>query len=379
MSHIGAEHGASHLDHRFPMLLLVALSALSAACAPAPEPVRARSIAAAIAEKLPIFQRRANQSEDRRRFKDAPVYIDGRRVGVIRPLEVPASLKPRMRTRPGAPPAPRYSIAEYLQAVGGDLARIKELHLYGGRGRISVVSGDELRRHKDDLFFLFTAGTRGKPRIGWPTTGIESKGGSIDLVQAAVAYQEKEPPALDLKKGVLLTADHQPIEGIPYAPAEEVKGTRFYTDGVLAGWMKRKTLPSSILLPGAGVDSGLFSLRAFVESLGVDPHKVKAIELVQDDDAVARLPGSALLSDPPLAFKLPRRNQGNLVLLLPSAVLASPPPDAPATVPVRISAVQLFSGITPPARAYAKLADLMDREGDRDRGEPGSNDPQGDP
>ena len=380
MSHIGAEHGGSHLDHRGPMLLLVALGALSAACSPQPEPIRARSIAAAVAEKLPVFQKKQQQqSDDRRRFKDAPVYIDGRRAGVIRPLEVPAGLRPRMRTRPGAPPAPRYSIAEYIQAVGGDLAKVKELHLYGGRGRISVISGDELRRHKDDLFFLFTAGTRGKPRIGWPTSGIESTGGSIDLMQAAVVYQEKEPPALDLKNGVLLTADNKPIEGIPYAPAEEVKGTRFYDDGVLAGWMKRKTLPSSILLPGAAEDSGLFSLRAFVESLGVDPHKVKAIELVQDDDAVARLPGSALLSEPPLAFKLPRRNQGNLVLLLPSSAFPSAPPGSPATVPVRISAVQLFSRLAPPARTYAKLADVMTPEEDRDRRGPGSSEPQGDP
>ena len=378
MSHIPAEHTGSHLDHRCPTLLFVALGALSLACSPPPEPVRARSIAAAIAEKLPVFKTKANQSEDRRRFKDAPVYIDGKRVGVIRPLEVPASLKPRMRTRPGATPAPRYSIAEYIAAVGGDPAKVKELHLYGGRGRISIIAGDELRKHKDDFFFLFTGGTRGKPRIGWPPTGIQSTG-TIDLVQAAVVYQDRPPPAYDAKKGVLLTADNKPIEGIPYAPAEEVKGTRFYADGVLAGWMKRKTLPSSILLPGADQASGLFSLRAFIESLGVNPLEVKAIELVQDDDPVARLPGSALAADPPLTFKLPRRNQGNLVLLLPSSVFPDAPAGAPATVPVRISAIQLFSKVPAPTRTHARLEDVIDKEADRDRRGPGSSEPQGEP
>ena len=401
MSHISAEYAASHLDHPEPSLvpaprsaptaarrpptalprrLLVPLLAgllglLAAACSRAPEPIRARSLASRIAEKWPRFTRKANQSEERRRFKDAPVYIDGKRVGVIRPLEVPSSLKPRMRTRPGATPAPRYSIAEYIDAVGGDLAKVRQLHLYGGRGRISVIAGDELRKHKEDLFFLFTAGTRGKPRIGWPLNGIESNG-SIDLVQAAVVYQEREPPTYDGKKGTLFFADHKPIDGIPYAPAEEVKGTRFYADGVLAGWMKRKILPSSILLPGAAADSGLFSLRAFIESLGVDPRKVKVIELVQDDDAVARLDGAALTKDPPLTFKLPRRNQGNLVLLLPVSLFPAAPADAPATVPVRISAVQLFLRLAPPKRTYATLDQVVEKEGDRK--DPGSNNAQGD-
>lgn len=374
-------------------ILLAAAAALGLGCSPSPKAERARSIAAAIAEKLPLRQKpKQHQSDDRRRFRDAPVYIDGRRSGVLRPLEIPAGLTPRMRIRPGATPTPRYSIAEYIQAVGGDLAKVRECHLYGGRGRISIIPGDELRKHRNDLFVLFTGGARGKPRIGWPPDGIRSNG-SIDLVQAIVVYQEKEPPSFDPKKGVLFFADGRPIDGIPYAPAEEVKGTRFYADGKLAGWMKRKTLPSSVLLPGAALDSGLFSLAAFVETLGVDPRKVKAIELVQDDDAVARLDGAALVKDPPLTFKLPRRNQGNLLLLVPvSAFGAAAPATLPAssasasagaqaTVPVRISAVQLFLRMPPPKRTYARPEDVLEKEGDRDRdrdrGEPGSTEPQG--
>ncbi|MEZ4297487.1 MAG: hypothetical protein R3B70_21175 [Polyangiaceae bacterium] len=354
----------------------------SVGCEPSPKAPHIRSIAALVAEKWPIFQlkQKRNQSDDRRRYKDAPVYIDGRRSGVIRALEVPPSVRPRMRIRPGSPPAPRYSIAEYIAAEGADLPKVREVHLYGGRGRVTVVSGDEVRKHREDLFFLFTAGARGKPRIGWPTTGIEARGGSLDMVQAVAVYQEKEPPILNEKKGFLHFADGEPIDGIPYAPPEEVKGTRFYLDGVLSGWMKRKTLPNSVILPGAGLDSGLFSLRAFIESLGLDPAQVKAIELVQDDDAVARLDGKALTGDPPLAFQLPRRNQGNLVLLVPRKALRSPAPEMPEAVPIRVSAVQLFSKLAPPTRTYAKAADLIEPPDARDRRQGGgSTDDQGGP
>jgi hypothetical protein len=364
--------------------LLAVIAALGAACSPSPPPPRARSMVAAIAEKWPVLKPpTANVSEEKRRFKDAPVYIDGRRVGVIRPLEVPAKLKPRMMKRPGHAPVPRFSIAEYIEAAGGDLAKVREVHLYGGRTRISVVSGDELRKHRENLFFSFTGGSRGKPRIGWPENGIETHGGSIDIVVAVAVYIEKEPPVLDEKEGVLRFSDGKAIEGIPYAPNEELKGTRFYVDGALAGWMKRKTLPNSVLVPGADITSGRFSLGAFVASLGVDLKKVRAIELLQEDDAVARLDGSALSKDPPIAFTLPRRSQGNILLWLPPSTFQSPPPGL-ESIPVRISAVQLFLKVAPPTRKYVPLADVIEPEGkdrDQDRGnrEPGSGGNQGDP
>ncbi len=388
MSHISAEQSGSHLDHlrstagstprrRIIPFALFVLSWLIAGCTPSPAPVRARSIAAIIAEKLPILRPpQQNVADERRRFKDAPVYIDGRRVGVIRPLEVPGTLKPYMRKRPGAAPTPRYSIAEYISAAGGHLPKVREVHLYGGRARVSIISGDELRKHTKDFFFLFTGGARGKPRIGWPTDGIKTNS-SIDIVMAVAVYEDRDPPTFDPKEGVMRLADGKAIEGIPYAPAEELKGTRFYADGVLVGWMKRKTLPNSILLPGADVASGQFSLAAFIASLGVDPRKVRGIELIQDDDAVAHLDGSALVREPTLAFTLPRRSQGNLVLGLPPKVFSPPPPDS-SPVPVRVSAVQLFLKTAPPTRTYAKVGDLVEKEGDRERRGSGSGSDQGD-
>ncbi len=334
-------------------------------------------MAAILAEKLPILRPpQQNVADDRRRFKDAPVYVDGRRVGVIRPLEVPAGLKPYLRKRPGAAPTPRYSIAEYIAAAGGHLEKVREVHLYGGRSRVAIISGDELRKHTKDFFFLFTGGARGKPRIGWPTEGIKTNA-SIDMVVAVAVYEEKEPPTFDEKEGVMRLADGKAIEGIPYAPAEELKGTRFYADGALVGWMKRKTLPNSILVPGADVASGQFSLAAFVASLGVDPRKVRGIELIQDDDAVAHLDGASLVRDPPLVFTLPRRSQGNLVLWLPPSVFSPPPPDK-SPIPIRISAVQLFLRAVPPTRSYAKVETLVEKEGDRERQGSGSGNDQGD-
>lgn len=390
MSHLPTEQFTSHLDQPRSrgtsrgrwlriLLLLGAATALSAtACKPVPPPVRARSMAAALADRIPTWRRpQANQSDERRRFKDAPVYIDGQRVGVVRPLEAPANLKPRLRMQEGLPPAPRFSIAEYIEAAGGDLAKVREVHLYGGRTRVVIVPGDELRKHREDLLFSFTAGHHGKPRISWPPTGIQVNT-RIDIVGAVAVYQNKAPPILERKAGFLHFGDGKEIEGIPYAPNEELKGTRFYADGKLLGWMKRKTLPNSLLMPGADASSGQFSLTAFVASLGVDPKTVRTIELVQDDDAVARLDGSALTREPPLAFTLPRRNQGNLVLALPVTAFQGPPPGAGRTVPVRISAVQLFLKSAPPKRTYAKPADVIDQEADREARDPGSKNDQAD-
>lgn len=387
MSHIIAEQLDSHLDHSGPMLgagargcillsMLFFVGVLGG-CSPSPAPVRARSIASRIAEKLPVLRPpQQNVSDDRRRFKDAPVYIDGRRVGVIRPLEIPTTLKPYLRKRAGVAPAPRYSVAEYIAAAGGHIDKVREVHLYGGRTRVSIISGDEVRKHSKNLFFLFTGGARGKPRIGWPTDGIKTNS-SIDIVMAVAVYEEKEPPVFDEKEGVMRLADGKAIEGIPYAPAEELKGTRFYADGVLVGWMKRKILPNSMLVPGADLASGQFSLPAFVASLGVDLRKVKAIELVQDDDAAARIDGGALVREPPLVFTMPRRSQGNLVLWLPPTTFQPPPPDK-EKVPIRISAVQLFLKTAPPQRSYAKVEDLLEKEGDREHRGSGSGGDQGD-
>ncbi|MBK8252825.1 MAG: hypothetical protein IPK82_09170 [Polyangiaceae bacterium] len=357
---------------------LVFLALLPSACTPDGPVVRARSMAAILAEKLPIVpNKRPRQASEGRRMKDAPVYIDGRRVGVLRPLEIPSVLKPRMRK--GSVPAPRYSIAEYIEATGGNLSKVRAVHLIGGRGRVAVLSGAEVNKHREDLLFLFTSGTRGKPRIGWPPGGIVVNS-SIDIVQAVAVYQDKEPPQFNDKKGILHFGDNVPIEGIPYAPNEELKGTRFYYDGSLKGWMKRKTLPNSVLLPGADLASGLFSFSAFIEQLGIDPRKVKAVELVQDDDAVTRLDGRMLVQNPPLAFKLPRRNQGNLVLLLPKSTFPKAPDNLPETLPVRVSAVQLFFSQPPPTRSYANVADLLEpADAKSNNSGDGSGTDQGDP
>ena len=79
----------------------------------------------------------------------------------------------------------------------------------------------------------------------------------------------------------------------------------------------------------------------------------------------------------PLVFTMPRRSQGNLVLWLPPTVFSPPPPDK-SPVPVRISAVQLFLKVAPPARTYAPVESLVEKEGDRERRGSGSGSDQGD-
>lgn len=311
-------------------------------------PILAERLPAALPQRLP---------ERQRRFREAGFYVDGRLVGVLRRAELPPAMKVRQQRLLDGREVPRFAFSDYLDAIGVDLASVRQMHVYGGRNRASIVEGDELRRLRERLTFSFTRGDRGKARMEWPDEPVRVNT-TIDVIVAVAVYRDKLPPTYVKEKRYFAFDDGVPIEGIPYAPPEDSRGTRVYSDGRLVAIVKRRTLPNSVLVPGAGLGRPRFSLDAYLASVGVQLDEARTIELVAGDDVIARFAASAWRTEGErLAFSLPRRSQGQIAVRLPAANRGSPiRPQAPEAV-VKVSSVQVFSKSTPPQRAVVPIDD----------------------
>lgn len=358
--------------------LLVRISTLAAAalvlagCHAPGRPPQVKRLRALVAERLPIFQP-DRLPEQKRRFREAAVYVDGKPIGVLKHSELPPTLPLRKQRLADGRLVPRWRFSEYLTAAGVPFERVRAAHFLGGRDRAAIVAGDELRRQRDALLFSFTRGDAGKPRVHWPPGIVMNT--SIDTLAAVALYVDKEPPAYDSRDHSFSFADGKPIEGVPYAlPEEALKGTRVYVDGALVSAMKRKTLPNSMLVPGSDESAPRFSLDAWLTSAGVDPAAARATFLLSGEDVITRLgPKEWAAERSALAFSLPRRSQGRILLHLPredAAVVAAGP--AVADPSLRVSAILVYRSVAPPTPPIARLAELVAAEA------PGSGKNQGD-
>ena len=269
------------------------------------------------------------------------MYIDGKVVAVLKHSELPLSLKSRILWDN----FPMYRVAEYLQAIGANLTKIREVHFYGG-SRQAIITGSELRKFKDKLMFAFTQADRGKPRMEWPQGGLKVNT-HIDIIAALVVYQDKVPPTIHRTRREMYLAfeDGKKIDGIPYVPAEEnIKGTRVYMDGVLTGAAKRKTLPSDFQVPDTDADPR-FELVPYLKSLGVRTEGLQAVDFIAGDDTIARMTPKAWTdASAGLVFSLPRRNKGQMMVHFP-------PAKGPVTSgQARVSAIAVYRRLTPPER-----------------------------
>ena len=279
----------------------------------------------------------------RARFREATVYVDGNPKGFLRALEMPPSLKTHpMTSKTGT--VERYYVAEYLQALGVDIAKVQTLHFYGGR-RIAVVAGSELRRFATVLSFEYAGGDRGKPRMHFPGGDFQTNT-SVDMISGIAVYIEKEAPAFVTKggEGYLAFADGKPIDGVPYAPEEQLKGTRVYVDGALVSTLKRKLLPNELLLDEKATGPSEFSLAKYLESVGASTKGARAIDLITGDDVVQRIDGKDWDKQKlTFAFTIPARSQGQLVIDIPST----------NGLKAKISTIQIFARMEPPKRWIA--------------------------
>jgi hypothetical protein len=256
------------------------------------------------------------------RWRDAGVYVDGKPIGMIWFGELPVSLKPVWKDDvqmldfnpgdqgPREKPVKvrRYRIAEYLEALGVDLAKVKELHIQGGKGVPAVVTGKELRRMRDGLHFSFGRTTSGKPLLHLPE-GIKTNT-SFDHVVGLMVYIDKKPPIVDGEDDLIL--DGKLVTDVPYFGEPMRGGVRVYKDDRLVAVIKRRKLEGIEGITVKGADGTVeWKLFAFLEAEGVKTDDIVQAEIVYDERRGVRLDRDALVD---ARFKAAPQQSGTVLL-----------------------------------------------------------------
>lgn len=229
------------------------------------------------------------KGEKRKRFGEAAVYVDGEAKAVMRIFELPPDLEQRPKKLEDGRTVPRWRVVEYLEKLGVNIAKVREIHFLGGRGRAAILPGDELRKHRDGLLFSFTMGpSGGKARLHFPDAEVKINT-TIDTIVAMTVYVDKPPPSFERKGRIFRYADGTKVDGIPYAkPEEAIRGTRIYLDGKLMGGVKRKRLPNTVLASDYDPKDPRFSFEAFLKYVDVDASKPMTAVFLRGDTALLR-------------------------------------------------------------------------------------------
>lgn len=263
--------------------------------APAPAPAPATEHAdeadeadeAVEGEKAPDWVA-AEHKRGASRWKDTGVYVDGKPVGVLAFGELPLALEPTwvddeisVPVKPGqrsvgkaTTKQRRYRFIDYLKAVGVDLARVRELHIYGPRFSETVmVTGEQLRGpHGAELMFRFGGEIWGK---ALPVVPFAFNTRSPDKISAVLVYVDKEPPVLIRNKGMSLGGEI--IRDVPYFGEPMRGGIRLYLDDLLVAQIKRRTLEKQ----ADGVARN--KLVDFLVADGVDVSRIKEGWVIRDE------------------------------------------------------------------------------------------------
>lgn len=260
----------------------------------------------------------------KKRFGDSSAYVDGVALGVLRYFELPPRLSPFPYALANGRNAERYRVADYLEAVGIDLAKVQAVHFVGGRNRTAIIRGDELRKQRKVLAFSFTRETAGKARMHWPP-GIDTNT-TIDAIVHLLAYVAKTPPSYDSKKKAFFNEKGERFEGVPYSdPAQQVRGTRVYLDGLFAGSVKRKRITDELLSASYTPANPLYSMDKYLGSLGAEPAKASTFVVVQGDSVTLRLEKTVWeKARKELDFALAKGSEGRVVVLAPESRRAHP-------------------------------------------------------
>jgi len=183
-------------------------------------------------------------------FKESWVYVDGVPKGVLLYPEVPVGLPVAWKDDlegldfgPGhkGPKEKkiqilRYRLADYLQAIGVDLKKIKYVYLHG-KGVIAIP-GDQFRKFGYGITFDWVGNNLEKTRFFWPTTMKTNT--AYDRYVAVSVFIEKPPLVLDRHNNPFIGG--QEVFGIPYYGSPLRGGFRVYVDNKLATIIKRNEL-----------------------------------------------------------------------------------------------------------------------------------------
>ena len=229
------------------------------------------------------------------RWRDCGVYVDGKPVGVMNFGERPVTLNPVwVEDKASAPKhygtdepgwkivkQRHYRVTEYLAALGVDLAKIKEIHIYGPNPlNVIVASGDELREKAAAVLFHFGGEVDGKALPVVPE-GF-GNGKSPDKIGGICVYIEKKPPTLVRNEGMEL--DGKMIKGVPYYGEPMRGGVRIYLDDRLTAVSKRRLLEDTKGISVQKEDGTVaWDLFAFLKSQGVDTAKIAEAWVIRDE------------------------------------------------------------------------------------------------
>lgn len=296
-------------------------------------------------------------------FRDSAVYVDGKAKGVISYAELPSTVAALAEPEFDDTNEVRYyRLADYFEAIGVNLARVREMHVYGSHDRVAIITGDELRSLRDKLIFDFTQQTGGKPRARWSQTHALKHRPMVDVILGISLYVDKTPPAY--VQGELLV-DGKVVDGIPYVDDGIPKGTRVYVDGKLEGWVRRKTLPNKLIAPGSSSTHAKFSMDAFIAYVGGDARNAKAVDFYDRDTMLARVDGKDWQhTKGEYVFELTNRSHGQVTEFFPGDKSS------------KISSVQLYVHTTPPDRHPDPEA-LEQQEGGSDESQSGGGNGDG--
>lgn len=183
-------------------------------------------------------------------YKESWVYVDGVPKGVLIYAEMPVGLPVAWKDDvegldfgPGhkGPKEKkiqilRYRLADYLQAIGVDLKKIKYVYIHG-KG-VVALPGDQFRKNAHGITFDWVGNDLSKTRFFWPTNMKTNT--SYDRYVAVSVFIDKPPLELDRHNNPHING--QEVFGIPYYGTPLRGGFRVYVDNKLVTIIKRNEL-----------------------------------------------------------------------------------------------------------------------------------------
>ncbi len=283
------------------------------------------------------------------RWRDATVYVDGVPRGVIWFGDLPPSLQPtwveqeeEIDFKPGDTVRTRtvrerrYLIASYLEAVGVDLKKVKEVHIYGGAKQYAMrLTGPDLRKVRDCLYFRFGRQTSGKTLLGIDMKCNYKPNSDFDHLAGIAVYVKKEPPQVNEHNEVVFKGEV--YRDVPYYGTPLRGGIRIYHNDRLVTLIKRRLLEEREKL--ATMENGelRWKLAPFLAAQGVDIKKAVVAEVIYDERRGHRFEKEALES---LYFVANPQKSGEILLgdsRIPAHALALYDSPQPAREPVPAS------------------------------------------
>ena len=255
------------------------------------------------------------------RWKDTGVYLDGKPIAFLTWGELPIGLQPVwLKDRVSANKRPGtkdlgwrwaqqrfYRFTDYLTALGIDISKVKEIHVYGPRFSESIVaSGKDLQSPlAKDFLFRFGSNVAGKAIPKVPEDF--ASGRAPDKITGVMIYMEKEPPKLT-PDGFVLNGNIEP--GVPYFGEPIRGGIRIYLDNRYAAMIKRQELDpkKAEKAPNGELQ---WKLNDLLTEQGVDTSKVAEVWIIRDERRTEKFAGSDLAT---MTFQASQQAKGGVLL-----------------------------------------------------------------